>query len=108
MTVAHSRWRRFNLGHYIVVKMGETETVMVDVAAELDTGDFLTGARSTATGITFVSTTVRLDEAAGYTNPHQILVTIRPQSTGTHSIKLEADSNNGLVIVKHFDVLVEE
>lgn len=108
MAVQHSKWRRNNDGVYVRLDIGHTETFVIDLKNELRAGDFLNTciATSTSTDI-LLGFTVRTDFDEGFEYPHQQLVTLTPQAIGVHPIKLTSTTQNGITIVKHFDVLTE-
>jgi hypothetical protein len=86
---------------------GETDQFAIDLINELDSGDQLLSATSTAdSGITVLSTLVRNDASVRST-PHQMMIVLRATQTGVFHISITSPTNNGLTFVKHFDVLVE-
>ena len=107
MAVTHTAWRQYDQGHYVEMSTGETDQFAIDLINELDAGDQLLSATSTAdAGITVLSTVVRNDVAVRST-PHQMMVVLRATQTGVFHISITANTNNGLTFVKHFDVLIE-
>jgi len=108
MTVAITAWQQGNRGLYVKMSPGETDTFCIDVRNELDSTDQLASVISTVdAGLTLLGSVVRIDTTVRAT-PHQILVVLRATQTGVFHIKCVAPTLNGLVMVKHFDVLVEE
>ena len=74
MAVTHTAWRQYDQGHYVEMSTGETDQFAIDLINELDAGDQLLSATSTAdAGITVLSTVVRNDVAVRST-PHQMMV----------------------------------
>lgn len=107
MAVAYSKWQINNQGYYVRMKANTTEIVAVDLVNQLATTDQLIRAETiTDTGINITATVVRYDTAIKST-PHQVLCYIQASQPGVYGIQLKATTNQGLTIVKHFDVLVE-
>lgn len=106
MSVQYSKWRPNNDGQYVNIEIGHTEPIVIDLQNELEAGDFLQGCIATTTSgtMTINTATVRTDISAGFEYPHQQLVRLTPQAVGTHHIKAVSTTQNGLIIVKHFDV----
>jgi len=108
MTVAISVWQQGNQGLYVKMSPGETDTFAIDVHNELDASDELLSVTATVdTGLTLLSNVVRINYSLR-SRPHQMMVVLRATQTGVFHIKCVAPTLNGLVMVKHFDVLVEE
>tara|TARA_Y100000004_G_scaffold109283_1_gene122574 strand:- start:615 stop:944 length:330 start_codon:yes stop_codon:yes gene_type:complete len=108
MTVAITAWQQGNQGLYVKMSPGETDTFAIDVRNELDSTDELLSVTATVdAGITLLSSVVRVDYSVR-SRPHQMMVILRAAQTGVYHIKCVAPTLDGLVIVKHFDVLVEE
>ena len=108
MTVAISAWQQGNDGLYVKMSPGETDTFCIDVRNEIDSTDELSSVATTVdAGLTLLSSVARLNQNIR-SRPHQILVVLRATQTGVFHIKCVAPTLNGLTIVKHFDVLVEE
>lgn len=108
MAVTDTVWLRYNRGHYVKADVGEQINLNIDLKNELATGDFLQGcvATTTSTGLTIFGATVRLtDDTIG--QPHQQMVVVIPTAVGTHPVKLVSTTQNGITIVKHFDILTE-
>lgn len=107
MAVAYSKWQINNQGHYVRMQTNSTEIVAVDLVNQLATTDQLITAESTTDpGIDITATVVRYDTAIKST-PHQVLCYIQALQPGVYGIQIKATTNQGLIIVKHFDVLVE-
>jgi|TARA_R100000278_G_scaffold107199_1_gene83902 hypothetical protein len=107
MAVTHTAWRQYDQGHYVEMSTGETDQFAIDLINELDSGDQLLSATSTAdSGITVLSTLVRNDASVRST-PHQMMIVLRATQTGVFHISITSPTINGLTFVKHFDVLVE-
>lgn len=108
MTVNITAWHQGNQGLYVKMNPGETDTFAIDVRNEIDSTDELLSVATTIdTGLALLSSVARLDQNIR-SRPHQILVVLRATQTGVFHLKCVATTLNGLVIVKHFDVLVEE
>jgi len=108
MTVAISVWQQGNQGLYVKMSPGETDTFAIDVHNELDASDELLSVTATVdAGLTLLSNVVRINYSLR-SRPHQMMVVLRATQTGVFHIKCVAPTLNGLVMVKHFDVLVEE
>jgi len=108
MTVAISVWQQGNQGLYVKMSPGETDTFAIDVHNELDVSDELLSVTATVdAGLTLLSNVVRINYSLR-SRPHQMMVVLRATQTGVFHIKCVAPTLNGLVMVKHFDVLVEE
>ena len=108
MAVADTVWLRYNQGHYVKADVGEQINLSIELKNELDTGDFLQGcvATTTSSGLTIFGATVRFDSDR-IDQPHQQMVVVIPTAVGTHDVKLVSTTQNGLTIVKHFDILTE-
>jgi len=106
MALTHSHWYRYNKGHYVQLDKDHSEIFLVDCINELETGDFLKTcqATTTSTELAIESSFVRIDTTQ-QTQPHQQAVLMKPTATGTHDVKLTSTTQNGITIVKHFDVL---
>jgi len=108
MTVAISAWQQGNQGLYVKMSPGETDTFCIDVRNEIDSTDELLSVTATVdAGLTLLSGVVRIDYSLR-SRPHQMMVVLRATQTGVYHIKCVAPTLNGLTMVKHFDVLVEE
>jgi len=108
MTVAISVWQQSNQGLYVKMSPGETDTFAIDVHNELDASDELLSVTATVdAGLTLLSNVVRINYSLR-SRPHQMMVVLRATQTGVFHIKCVAPTLNGLTMVKHFDVLVEE
>ena len=108
MTVAITAWQQGNQGLYVKMSPGETDTFCIDVRNEIDaTDELLSVATTIDDGITLLSSVARMDTSIR-ARPHQILVVLRATQTGVFHLKCVAPTMDGLTIVKHFDVLVEE
>ncbi len=109
MALTHTHWKRYNKGHYVETDLNNTELHLVDLKNELATGDFLRTCVATTTSntLTIDGFFVRIDTDT-HIQPHQQAVLLTPTAVGTHDVKLTSTTENGLTIVKHFDVLCKE
>jgi len=108
MAVAHTRWRTGNRSRYIPVKLTELENVMFDVGPELTPGDYILNAtNSSPAEINLIASVVNQDTDQNYPGPHRVIVRFSALELGTYTLTITINTNQGLKIVKHFDVLVE-
>lgn len=103
------QWKQGNTTKYLRIPNGSKEDISVDLFAELATGDSLSDCAFTTTAnITITETVVYTDQIGGKSTPHIAQAFFKPNETGTHNIKLVANTTNNKKIVYHFDILTEE
>jgi|TARA_X000000950_G_scaffold112882_1_gene142063 hypothetical protein len=107
--MAELQWKQGNTTKYLRIPNGSKEDISVDLFAELATGDSLSDCVFTTTAnITITETAVYTDQIAGKSTPHIAQAFFKPNETGTHGIKMVANTVNNKKIVYHFDILTEE
>ncbi len=110
MTVTPNIWRQGNQGQYVQMRVGETTTFVIDLRNELGSDSLASVSMTIDSGLELVSSVLRTDTTIRST-AHQILIMVRaPETTavGVYHVKCVTPTANGLTIVKHFDVLIEE
>lgn len=109
MAVTNTQWHIYNKGYYIAVKQDSETDLAIDLQNELSTGDYLVTPTFTTTSgdLTITGQAVRYDTLQGFTQPHQAQCRVSSATLGAHSVKLTVTTNQGLTMVKHFDVFIE-
>lgn len=112
MAVQHTPWKNYNTGEYFEVKLDQIVNLAIDFRHFLSATDFINYAdlrfTTTSSDLVITAQAVNNNYADGYTKRHIAQCIVRADAVGIHPIKLKCTTNEGLTIVKHFDVRAVE
>ncbi len=107
--MAELQWKQGNTTKYLRIPNGSKEDISIDLFEEMAAGESLDDCVFTTTAdIQITETAVYTDQIAGKTTPHIAQAYFKPNETGTHGVKMVANTTNNKKIVYHFDILTEE
>ena len=112
MAVQHTPWKNYNTGQYFQVKRDQIVNLAIDFRNFLSVTDFINFAdlrfTTTSSDLVITAQAVNNNYADGYTKRHIAQCIVQAEAVGTHPVKLKCTTNEGLTIVKHFDVRAVE